>query len=449
MKLNIGIISIGFPPFKLDIPKRYLEETVTYLNKSEHNLFYQNEVLVDDEKFNLAIDRFKKNDLDLLIVQLGSFSNGDWMAKVIQKFNHVPFLLWGFNDPITPEFPTIPMNSLTSLNMFSSFMYRMKKKFEYIYETFESEETFSKLTNVVKALEVKKELSNAKFAVVGSRVPGFYLSGVDEMRLRREIGCSIVYYSIATLVNDAMKITDEEVEENFKALDVKIENTISIKTVKKSIRIEIALKKYVEENNITGLTIKCWPELQDIYGISACGIISNLNDLGITTSCEGDVTGLITMHILNKITDKPVFFGDLVGKAKNGRLKLWHCGLGPLKLAKDQKDIKYTHQATMRNGIGIGVQYEMITGNVSLCKLSEGIDKYRFFIANGYTVDPDRQLLGVQTDIQLTSDFNSVIKTIMDEGIEHHFALVHEDIKPVIEILCQYLNITYLDCERN
>lgn len=448
MKLNIGLMSIGFPPFKLDIPKRYLNESINHLEHLNHKLISNNQVIVSDAEFEACVAEYKKSDLDLLIIQLGSFSKGEWMAKLIKNFEHIPFLLWGFNDPIVNDFPTVPMNSLTSLNMFTSFMYKLQKEYTYIYETFEDDLTFKKLNDVVKAIEVKKELFNAKFAVVGSRVPGFYLSNVDELRLRKEIGSEIVYYSIATLVSDAKKITEAEVEENFSNLDVTIEDTITVETVKKSIRVELALKKYVLENNISGLSIKCWPELQELYGISACGIISNLNDLGITTSCEGDITGLITMHVLNKLTDKPVFFGDLVGRAKQGRLKLWHCGLGPTKLAKEPKKIKYTHQSTMRNGIGVGIQYDMIKGNVSLCKLSEGIDKYRFFVANGYTVDPDRELLGVQTDIQLTSDFNKVIKTIFDEGIEHHFALVHEDVKDTLEILCKYLNIKYIDCER-
>lgn len=448
MNLNIGIISIGFGVFRNDIPNKYLKDTVTILEKQAHTVFTNNEIIITEEAFTSTVDTFKKSDLDLLIIQLGTFSEGKWMVKLISEFADVPFLLWGFNDPVVEDFPTVPMNSLTSINMFTSFLYKMKKQFSYIYDTFNIGDDFEKLNTVIKAIEVKKSLHNATFLVVGSRVPGFYLSGVDELRLRKEIGVTIEYYSIASLLDAAKKVPDELVQERFNNLTVDISDTISTETVKKSLRIEMALLDYAKQHNIVGMSLKCWPELQSLYGVSACGVISTLNDEGIMASCEGDITGLTTMYILNQITHKPVFFGDLVGKAKQGRIKLWHCGLGPKGLAKKGCNVTYTEQPTMRNGIGVGVQYMMQTGTASLCKLSQGIDQYRFFVAGGECMDPDRVLTGVQTDIELTSGFNKVLDVIFKEGIEHHFALVHEDVKDVLEELTHQLQIDLIDVEK-
>ncbi len=448
MKLNVGVISIGFGPFRTDIPNNYLKESIEYIGNLDHSVFSNNQIIIDEESFAQDVIDLKKSNLDLLVIQLGTFSKGEWMVKLIKEFEHIPFLLWGFNDPIVNDFPTVPMNSLTAINMFTSFLYQMDKQFSYIYDTFNQGNDFKKLDITLKALKVRKSLNNAKFLVIGSRVPGFYLSGVDELRLRKEIGVEIEYYSIATLIEAAKNVSSEAVEERFNNLDVIIEDKISVETVKKSLRIEIALLDYARHNKIDGMSLKCWPELQELYGVSACGVISTLIDEGIMASCEGDITGLTTMYILNQITNKPVFFGDLVGKSKNGRIKLWHCGLGPKGLAKKGCKIIYTEQPTMRNGIGVGVQYLMKTGKASLCKLSQGRENFRLFVALGECFDPDRELAGVQTDIQLVSGFDKVINIIFKEGIEHHFALVHSDVVEVLEELTNQMNIELIDVEK-
>lgn len=447
MKLNIGVVSLGSLTFKPEIANDYLIKTNSYIKQLNHKVFSNGETILNDDEFNSTVELLKSSDLDLLIIQLGTFTKGEWMVRLIQKFGHIPFLLWGFKDPIVNDFPTIPLISLTSLNMFTSFMYRFKKTFSYIYHDFADEATFKELKTIIKAIEVKKALNNVKFLIIGSRVPGFYLSGVDELRLRKEIGIELEYYSLATLIEEGKKITDEQIDQRLKEHNVIIEPTITMETVRKSIRYELTILNHVRKNNYGGVTFKCWPEIQELLGMSACGILSTLIDEGISASCEGDVTGLATMYILQKITGKSVFLGDLVSKAQNNRLKMWHCGLGPRKLAAKTSEVSYTHQSTMRSGYGVAVQYEMKTDKVTICKLSEGNEKYRLFKALGQSFKPDRKLLGVQTDIELTSGFDKVIDAILTQGIEHHFALVHEDVTDVLKELCKILGIDFIDME--
>jgi L-fucose isomerase-like protein len=441
MKLKVGIVSYGGGVFRYDIPQTYLDQSIERLGKCDIELTAIEQIVLTDKASDDAMGVLKNAQIDMLILQLGTFSMGNNLVKLIKEFEHTPLFVWGFNDPVVEDFPTIPMNSLTVLNMLTSYLHKFGKPFEYAYEVFGDEEVWTKLDTMISALSVKKQLKYAKYAIVGSRVSGFYLSMVDELRFRNEIGPEIVYYAIGSWVNEADKINSSRIEPLIEEIYDTKKVSINKEVVEKNIRLELALHDYIEANGVTAVTIKCWPELQALYSCSACGILSRLNDSGITASCEGDLAGLATMDILQKLTNQTVFFADPVARSSEGALKAWHCGFGPESLANGESKIEYTCQSTMRGNIGIGVQYEMKTGVVSLCKLSEGKDAYRLFCATGYTVKPDRQVLGVQTDIMLDAGFDRVLDAIVTNGIEHHYAIVHADIVVALKALQKWIGI--------
>lgn len=440
MSLKIGLISYGANVCYCDIPQKYLDITENLLRLS-HNEVIASKLILTQEDNDMAIEIMKRERVDLLVVQLGSFGQGSSFVKMITELRELPLFVWGFNDPIVPDFPTIPMNSLTGLTMLTSFLNRMEKKFDYFYGDFCEDTLPEKLMDTVAALDIRKQLREAKYAVVGSRVPGFYLSMVDELRFRKQIGPEIVYYSLASLIDEASKLNSLEVESEINNIYKTRKVSLGREIIEKNVRLELALKNYIKRNNISAITLKCWPELQQICGVSGCGILSHLNDSGITASCEGDVTGLASMDILHRITRKTVFFADLVAAPKGKYLKAWHCGIGPESLASPNSQVEYTHQSTMRNGIGIAIQYEMQLGRVTICKLSENKENYRMLVTGGQTVNPDRTLLGVQTDIQLDVGFDQLLSTIVENGFEQHYAIVHSDARNILRALTRWMDI--------
>ena len=192
------------------------------------------------------------------------------------------------------------------------------------------------------------------------------------------------------------------------------------------------------------MTIKCWSELQDLYGCAACSTLSELNDMGIPASCEGDVPGLVTMDILHSLTGKTSFFADLVCRCDGAGIKAWHCGFGPFSLADSSGKKAFIEQVTLRNGCGAGHQYTMKTGRVTMCRFSETQEGYRIFAAPGYTKAPDRKILGVQTDIIFDAGFDKVLSCIIENGFEQHYAIVHEDVCDQLKVFSKWMNMGYI-----
>ena len=44
------------------------------------------------------------------------------LKNIIKKMQYTPLFLCGFRDPIVEDYNTIPLNSLTGFNMFTSFL---------------------------------------------------------------------------------------------------------------------------------------------------------------------------------------------------------------------------------------------------------------------------------------------------------------------------------------
>lgn len=445
--MKVGLISLGFPNFRYDIGDEYLKLSIDKLKSSQYELIYEENILIDENKINKALDRLKERNIDLLIVECGTYTYGSAMARIINMFKDTPLLLWGFREPFIKGFRGLPLNSLCALNMFGSFLHKAGKKYSYVYGNIEEEDVLRKINHTILAVKVKTKLKNSRFCVIGGRVPGFYLSNADELRMKFEIGPEIINYSIAALLEDAKHIERELVQNEINLMKKEVDEIrTSEDMLEKSARIYLAIKNFKEKNDIDCFTVKCWPEFQEIFNCSVCGVVSRLNNKGIITSCEGDITGLLTMYVQYLISNEPCFFADIVNVNVDGIVKVWHCGPAPICLAKKGCVTKYIEHPTIKNGIGFAAEFKMKQSRLMMLKIKENKDSYTMFMAKGKGVEEDRDLVANQADIKFDKPAEDVIDTIMQNGIEHHFAVAYKDIEKELLETCKWIGIEVIKC---
>lgn len=443
--LKLGIMSIGFPNFRVDIAQKNFEDSLSVFTELPVETVIESKVLVTEADIIAAADRMKGSCIDALVLELGTYSYGSVMQSLLERLPGVHIILWGVREPIADPDRAIPLNTLCALNMYSSFFKRIGfKNFSYCYGDIDEEKTLVKLTSIIKALSLGKKLRNSRIAIVGGRVPGFYLSNVDELRFRSLIGPEIINYSIASLIADANSFTDEEVKAAARGFSQYCAVSAAEDAVERSGRIYLALKKFAEENHIDGFALRCWPELQELYNISACGVIARMNQEKMLVSCEGDVTGLATMMILSEFSDNPVMLVDLVNVSREGIVKVWHCGCGSPAIAGSEP--KFESHPTMLSCPGLATSFNLKTGHISLCKLSE--DKsYRMLIMDGECIEPDRKVRGNQGDLRFSFSGDKMLETIIDEGIEHHYCLGYNTDFAALREYCRIFNIREIKIE--
>ncbi|WP_066501179.1 L-fucose/L-arabinose isomerase family protein [Abyssisolibacter fermentans] len=443
--MKVGLISLGFPNFRYDIAQEYLEKSVKHLERMDYELVYHDKVLIEDKGLDGILENMRVQGIEMLIVQCGTYSHGSMMMKITEWLKDMPLLIWGFREPMIDGFRGLPLNSLCGLNMYASFLKKVDKKFSYVYGAIDEKAVYEKVEKMIRVIDVKVKLKASKFCIIGSRVPGFYLSNVDELRFRHQIGPELLYYSIASLLRDAQNIDTDRVKREVDTMKNEVAKvTTTDEMLEKSARVYLAIEDFKESNNIDAFTIKCWPEFQELYGLGVCGVVSRLNNKGITTSCEGDVSGLVTMYIQYLLSKQPCFFADFVNINEKGIAKMWHCGPAPLCLANNPDKTEYREHPTIKNGIGMAVEFELKKDYVTMMKIKEGKNKYELFMAKGMAVDEDRDLVANQLDVKFDKPIDEVVDIIMNNGVEHHYVLAYKDLEKDLLELCKWMDIQIL-----
>lgn len=74
-------------------------------------------------------------------------------------------------------------------------------------------------------------------------------------------------------------------------------------TLETNARFSLAYDDFIKEYGYDAIAVSCWPKFQDEFQYSVCAVVGGLNDKGIPTACEGDLTSAISMLLLKYLSD--------------------------------------------------------------------------------------------------------------------------------------------------
>ena len=223
-------------------------------------------------------------------------------------------------------------------------------------------------------------------------------------------------------------------------------NNVSDRDLELAAKMFGAFKAMTVKYNLEALAIRCWPELSDIFGIAPCAVIGMLNDCGIPSSCEGDVPGAVTMAMLKELAGGGIpLFVDLISydeKANTG--VVWHCGAAPVSLCRKFEETEYRLHFRVDGGDKKGVtnDFSLKPGPVTLAKLDQDVDgHFRMLIAKGEAIDTEPFIRGNPLTIRFEAPVRSLIDAIMLKGFEHHYTVIHADVKEELLQYCAWMGI--------
>ncbi|WP_456394524.1 fucose isomerase [Thermococcus sp.] len=218
----------------------------------------------------------------------------------------------------------------------------------------------------VRAVEAASKLSRKSLLLFGAP----YTLGMEHLmddlpRLKRFIGDFLMLdqYLIVKRA-DAMLSDGRRVEEFFDWLTSKAEvkfdgGMLTQEALRRQIAIYLAAKEIYEEykDEVSGVSIKCQPELSEVYGVTACLIPAlfpfSLDATGekevIPATCEGDVKGTISSALLFYLSGKPPLFGD-IKYVDDELILIANCGASSLYYARLSENPEENLRATVIQG---------------------------------------------------------------------------------------------------
>lgn len=133
-----------------------------------------------------------------------------------------------------------------------------------------------------------------------SKTTAFKTTRFDEIGLQKNgitveaFDLSEVFFKVnAKEDNDPVVLAKKERLENY----TDFSNVPEDKKIMLS-KISVVIDEYVEEYHLDALAIRCWNEMETILRVCPCVLLSELNDRGIATSCEIDLTSAISMRAM-------------------------------------------------------------------------------------------------------------------------------------------------------
>jgi L-arabinose isomerase len=137
------------------------------------------------------------------------------------------------------------------------------------------------------------ESFNIKVARFGDNMRNVAVTDGDKIEAQIKLGWTVDYYGIGDLVAEMKKVTEQEIEATYEECKEKYEFVIGNNNpiyfeehVKEQIRIEIALRKFLERGNYTAFTTN----FEDLWGMKQLPgmAVQRLNEEGYGFAGEGD-----------------------------------------------------------------------------------------------------------------------------------------------------------------
>ena len=357
---------------------------------NENTLKLLNELMsISDVEFNISsIDELYNSDLSLILIQSGG-SEGLFLENIKNLKPPFYLLTYGYNNSLAASLEIL--SYLKDNNLEGEVLHGSN---EYI---------------IKRIKELTKVNVKYRFGIIGKPSDWLIASNANYETAKRLHNIELVDISIN-------KVSDYY----FKSInDYNLEFKYDSKEIDKALKLHKVLNKIKEEYNLNGLTIRCFDLLEKLKTTS-CLSLSLLNNEGIVATCEGDVPTMISMHILNKLTNQVGFQANPSRiDVENKKMILAHCTL-PLNMVN-----KYNLDTHFESGIGVAIKGYLKEEKVTIFKLSKNLKDY--YVTTGTIIKNLEESNLCRTQIEVSIDDN--IEYFLNRPYGNHHVVIYGDYK--------------------
>jgi L-fucose isomerase-like protein len=169
-----------------------------------------------------------------------------------------------------------------------------------------------------------------------------------------------------------------------------------------------------------------------------------MNQKKVPSACEADVNGSFTQLLLQELAGEPAWMADLVDiTGEDNTAVLWHCGLAPISMC----DPEFTPEATIHTNRRMPLlhQFPIKPGRITLARLSRARNAPKLVIAGAEVLRRPMAFTGCSGTVRFDQPAGEVSRRILDEALEHHFALAYGDHRAALRSLAARWNVPVLE----
>jgi L-fucose isomerase-like protein len=395
----------------------------------------------------LCADLFKKHaeEIDGIIVTLPNFGEERGIVDAIR--------LSGLKVPVLVQATPDRSDDMTIADRRDSFCGKtsccnnmMQYGIQYSLTTLHTEaltspefkvdlEWFSAVCRIVKGLK------NLRIGSIGARPAAFNTVRFSE-RILETNGISIEPIDLSEILGriNRMKDTDDAAQAKLAAIKSYVStNGVTAEALLKMAKLGAVIDAWMKETAVSITTVQCWNSLEENFGVVPCTLMSMMSNNLISSACEVDVCGAISMHTLALASQSPsalLDWNNNYGSDPN-KCVCFHCSNLPKSFFTPAPVMDY--QAIIAGTVGKDNTFGTCVGRVKA-----GVMSYARFstddrrgVIRGYTgagkfTDDPLETFGGAGVVEIPK-LQKLLKYICREGFEHHVAANFSDVSTAVD----------------
>lgn len=447
--LKVGLVSssqLSFPGDKKSVYEASAQKLRALSGQLGFELYVHPGTVITPDDGYAAVKALEGEGVDFILLQCTSFSAGA-LAPIFARAR-AALGLWAI--PEHADHGVLPFNSFCTINMYSGIIGHYLKDYnipiKWFFGDVEDPLFRGRLAVTVRALRAIKNLKASKVALIGGIAPGFddlyddertLIRRFDGIRINRlheysEVRDRAVAYSAAQVSAEMERIAAEAGG---------VLNRRADETLETNARFSLAYDDFIKEYGYDAIAVSCWPKFQDEFQYSVCAVVGGLNDKGIPTACEGDLTSAISMLLLKYLSDDVGMLMDMGAfDQADDTVLMWHCGPAASRFCRQngyRLSVNYhgmAHEEGAKEPNCCGVTRDMVfdPGEVTIARISGEADE--LLVANGSFLGDtkpsfygSRGWLGGLSLNGTPIGALDLVNTLLVRRFSHHFPIVRGD----------------------
>jgi len=311
----------------------------------------------------------------------------------------------------------------------------------------DSEEFKKDLSWFAGVCRVVKGLRNLRIGAIGARPTAFNTVRYSE-KLLEASGISVETLDLSEVLGriSRMKDTDESALAKLKNIQ-KYVSTSGIPDVAllKMAKLGAVVDDWMKAAAVQISAVQCWTSMEENLGVVPCTVMSMMSNSLLSSACETDVCGVLSMHALQLASETPSALLDWNNNYGNhpDKAVCFHCSNLPKHFFKE---VHMDYQAIIAGTVGKENTFGTCVGQVKSGAMSfarfstdDSSGKIRGYVGGGRFTDDPLETFGGAGVVEIPQ-MQKLLRYICENGFEHHVAANFSTVAPMVhEAVTRYL----------
>ncbi|MGD0427262.1 MAG: L-fucose/L-arabinose isomerase family protein [Candidatus Acidiferrales bacterium] len=276
---------------------------------------------------------------------------------------------------------------------------------------------------------VVRGLRDLRIGSIGARPTAFNTVRYSEKILESQ-GISVETLDLSEVIGriQRMKDSDESAQAKLKSIEKYVStNEVPKEALLKMAKLGAVIDHWMKQTHVTISAIQCWTSIEENLGVVPCTVMSMMSDDLMSSACEVDICGVLSMHALRLASQAPSAlldwnnnYGDNPDKAV-----CFHCSNLPKHFLKS---VKMDYQAIIAGTVGkdntFGTCVGLVkSGPMTFARFStdDRAGQVRGYVGSGNFTDDPLETFGGAGVVEIPK-MQKLLRYICENGFEHHVA---------------------------